>query len=115
MRLTIDLTPEVERCLKARAQEQGVSLAVYVQTLIEQMVVLESPSVVALQAFEADMDTLAEGSETLPVLPPEAYSRESIFRRFALPCVAYGSRVRHCVLHPRIWSNFGVSAHALSR
>jgi hypothetical protein len=78
MRLTVELTPDVESYLVARAREQGVLLAVYVQTLIEQMVVLESPAAVALEEFEADMDTVAEGSETLPLLPSPAYSRESI-------------------------------------
>ena len=79
MRITVELTPEVEARLWARACAQGVSLAAYVQTVIEQIAALESSEVGSLEEFEAGMDALAEGSEQLPVLPPEAYSRESIY------------------------------------
>jgi hypothetical protein len=47
--------------------------------LIEQSAALDSHAGLSLQEFEAGMDALAEGSEQLPVLPPEAYSRESIY------------------------------------
>ena len=32
-----------------------------------------------LAEFEADMDQFAEFSEQIPVLPPEAFSRENIY------------------------------------
>jgi hypothetical protein len=69
----------VEARLWARARAQGLSLAAYLQTVIEQIAALDSPSGLSLEEFEAGMDALAEGSEQLPVLPPEAYSRESIY------------------------------------
>jgi len=79
MHITIELTPEVEARLWARARAQGLSLTAYVQTVIEQMAAWESAAGGSLEAFEAGLDALAEGSEQLPVLPPEAYSRESIY------------------------------------
>lgn len=79
MSITVELKPEVEAHLWARARAQGLSLAAYLQTVIEQIAALESSSGLSLEEFEAGMDALAEGSEQLPVLPPEAYSRESIY------------------------------------
>ena len=79
MRITVELTPEVEARLWARARARGVSLVTYLQTVIEQIAALESSGEGSLEEFEAGLDALAEGSEQLPVLPPEAYSRESIY------------------------------------
>jgi hypothetical protein len=79
MKITLELPPEVEARLWVRARAQGVSLGTYVRTLIEQSAALDSQAGLSLQEFEAGMDALAEGSEELPVLPPEAYSRESIY------------------------------------
>jgi hypothetical protein len=79
MSITVELAPEVEARLWARACAQGVSLATYLQTVIEQIAALESSEVGSLEEFEAGMDALAEGSEQIPVLPPAAYSRESIY------------------------------------
>jgi hypothetical protein len=80
MSITVELKPEIEARLWARARVRGLSLAAYLQTVIEQITALESPEDVSLEEFEAGMVALAEGSETLPVLPPQAYSRESIYR-----------------------------------
>jgi hypothetical protein len=80
MSITVELKPEVEARLWARARARGLSLAAYLQTVIEQIAALESPEDVSLEDFEANMDALAEGSEALPVLPPEAYSCENIYR-----------------------------------
>jgi predicted transcriptional regulator len=77
--ITVRLEPEVETRLSARARAQGMSLDAYVRTVIEQIAVAEGPPQVALEEFEAGLDALAEGSEQLPVLPPEAYRRESIY------------------------------------
>jgi hypothetical protein len=47
--------------------------------VIEQIAALESSVGGPLEEFEAGMDALAAGSKQLPVLPPKAYSRESIY------------------------------------
>jgi hypothetical protein len=79
MRTTVELTPEVEARLWARARARGVSLVTHLQTVIEQIAALESSGEGSLEEFEAGLDALAEGSEQLPVLPPEACSRENIY------------------------------------
>jgi hypothetical protein len=51
----------------------------YLRTVIEQAAVLESRLGVSVEEFDVALDALAEGSEHLPVLPPAAYRRESIY------------------------------------
>ena len=57
----------------------GVPLDVYLRTVIEQAAASEGRPEVSPDQFDAGLDALAEGSEHLPVLPPEAYRRESIY------------------------------------
>jgi hypothetical protein len=78
MIVTLELKPEVERRVMAQAAAQGVPLEAYLASVIEAALPIE-PDECSLEEFEADMDALAEGSESLPVLPPEAFSRESIY------------------------------------
>jgi hypothetical protein len=77
--ITVRLEPEIEARLLARARAQGMSLDAYVRTVMEQMAAIERPAEVSLGEFEAGLDALAEGCEKLPVLPPVAYRRESIY------------------------------------
>lgn len=79
MTITVRLEPDVETRLLARARAQGISLDDYLQGVIAQIAAGEGPSEVSLEEFEAGLDVLAEGSEHLPVLPPGAYRRESIY------------------------------------
>ena len=79
MTITIQLSPEIEDVLANRARWRGVSLEAYVQSLIENEA--KKPGMLAISAeeFEAALDELSAGSEQLPVLPPEATSREGIY------------------------------------
>ncbi len=79
MTITLRLEPGVEQRLLAEARAHGVSLDVYLQTVIARATAVESQWQVPLDEFDAALDDLAEGSEHLPVLPPEAYRRESIY------------------------------------
>lgn len=80
MTITLRLEPELEQRLSAEARACGVSLDVYLQTLIARAAAVDSPGQVSsLDEFDAALDDLAEGSEHLPLLPPEAYHRESIY------------------------------------
>ena len=92
MKITLELLPEVEARLWARARAQGVSLATYVQTLIEQSAALDSHAELSWQEFEAGMDALAEGSEQLPGLPQEAFGQYTTHLRYCnwveMPCIA---------------------------
>ncbi|MBM4045059.1 MAG: hypothetical protein FJ279_08095 [Planctomycetes bacterium] len=79
MTITLELKPEIEARLVAQARAEGVPLDAYLQKVIEQATTPEAHRRLALEEFEAALDALAEGSESLPVLPPEAYERESIY------------------------------------
>jgi hypothetical protein len=78
--ISVQLDPEVETRLLARARAEGVPLDAYVRAVMEQMVGTGGPPKVSLEEFEAGLDALAEGCEDLPILPPDAYRRESIYR-----------------------------------
>ncbi len=79
MTVTVRLEPEIEERLLAQARAQGISLDAYLRTVIEQAAAVGSRPGVSLGEFDAGLKALAEGSERLPVLPPEAYRRESIY------------------------------------
>jgi hypothetical protein len=79
MTVTIDLTPDLEARIQAQAVAAGVSLEAYVQSIIEAAALLPVGDRPTLKEFEAAMDEMAEGSEEIPVLSPEATSRESIY------------------------------------
>jgi len=77
--ITVRLDPELESRLSAQARAAGISLDAYLHTVIEQAAAVDSRPEVSQDEFEAGLRTLAEGSERLPILPPEAYRRESIY------------------------------------
>ena len=76
----IQLRPEVEAYLQEQAEAQGTSLEAYVQTLIEQTIMLVKPETGSEEEFEAAMDALSEGLDHLPVLSSDALTREGIYR-----------------------------------
>lgn len=80
MTIKLELKPEVEASLAARARARGIPLDAYIQSVIEQMAVEEGPPRASLEEFRATLDALAEGAEDLPALPSAAFSRESIYR-----------------------------------
>lgn len=81
MSISIELKPEVEERLEQEAAARGVSVESYVGELIEQQFSQPSEtSRVAAEDVDQVLDALAEGSDDRPVLPPEAYTRESIYR-----------------------------------
>ena len=79
MTISVRLEPQIEARLLAQARAKGVPLEVYVQTVIAQAAAAESRPSVSSEEFDAALDALAEESEHLPVLPPKAYRRESIY------------------------------------
>ena len=79
MTITVRLEPDVETRLLARARAEGMSLDDYLQGVIAQVATGGGAPKLSLEEFEAGLDVLAEGSEGLPVLTPDAYRRESIY------------------------------------
>ena len=80
MTINVQLPPEIEATLLSRARAQGMTLDAYVQSVIEGVATGQSVPALSVEDFEAALDELAAGSERLPVLPPEASSREGIYR-----------------------------------
>lgn len=82
MPINIELRPEVEALLGREAAAKGLSVEAYVEDLIERQVSRpsEEGSHIDLEELERVLDVLSEGSEDRPALPPEAYTRESIYQ-----------------------------------
>ena len=77
--IRVDLTPQLEAWLSAQAQMQGMALNAYIQSVIERLATQRGATDLSLEDFEAGLDELAAASDNLPVLPAEAYTRESIY------------------------------------
>ena len=80
MTIKLELNPEVEARLAARARAKGIPLDAYLQSVIEQIAEDEGTPRASLEEFKATLETLAEEAEDLPALPSVAFSRESIYR-----------------------------------
>ncbi len=80
MTITLELLPSVEANLTAQAQAQGLQLGDYIQQLLEQAAGKKSEKNISPEELEARLDALAKGGENLPYLPPEAISREGLYR-----------------------------------
>jgi hypothetical protein len=79
MIVTLDLAPEVETRIVAQASAQGLSVEAYLLSIIEAAAIPAASDNVTPEEFEAAMDELAEGLDHVPVLAPDALSRESLY------------------------------------
>jgi len=79
MTVTLELRPELEQRIAVEARARGLTIEAYLTAVIEEATLPATPHGSTLEQFEADMDALAEGSDQLPVLPPEAFTREVIY------------------------------------
>lgn len=81
MPISIELKPEVEERLGREAAAKGVSVEAYVEDIIEQQVIRpHEASRIDLKELDRILDALSEGSDERPAPPPEAYTRERIYR-----------------------------------
>jgi hypothetical protein len=81
MTIRVDLNPETEARLIAQARSQGVPLEKLAERLLVQ-VLTESSSphgALSVEEFHHMLEGMAEGSEKLPNLPTESFSRESFY------------------------------------
>jgi hypothetical protein len=86
MTLTLELTPEEARRVEL-ARQRGFDITALLKGVIASLP--DAPVIqgserplyetATREEWEAFMDALAEGGENLPVLPPEAYDRESLY------------------------------------
>lgn len=82
MTLTLELTPEETRLVE-QARVRGVDVNALLHLALAQLSwETTEPSLYETatpEAWEAFMDELAAGGESLPVLPSEAYDRENLY------------------------------------
>ena len=81
MAFTLQLDPEMERRLALQAQAQGVSIATYIQQILERQLGVErSWDKLDEETFEATLDAMTVYSDKIPALALDAFSRDEIYR-----------------------------------
>lgn len=81
MTIQVELNPEMEARLVAGAQERGISVEKYAETLLKDAVALHSQPTgkLTVEELHTMLDAIAKGSEKLPNLPTSAFTRESFY------------------------------------
>jgi hypothetical protein len=81
MNIRVNLDPETEARLVAEARSQGVPLEKLAERLINEALSPNSPphGTLTVDEFHHMLDAMAEGSDTLPDLPTESFSRASFY------------------------------------
>lgn len=81
MRITVTVPDE----LAAKAQARGIPVEVYVQSLVEDASrkSLDPHPPRTPKQIESFFEAMAEGSQKLPPLPTESFTRESFYRDHA--------------------------------
>ena len=81
MTIQVDLNPAVEARLTARARAQGVPLEKAAARILEEAVTsgLFPSGDLSIGEFHIMLASLAEGSDRLPNLPTESFTRESYY------------------------------------
>ena len=81
MTIRVDLSPETEARLVAEARAQGLPLEKVAERLLKEALTEPYPSrgQMSVEEFHRMLTAIAEGSERLPDLPTESFSRESFY------------------------------------
>ncbi len=81
MTIRVELNPETEARLVAEARAQGLPAETIAERLLKDALSGRTPSrgLLSVEEFHRMLDAMAEGSETLPNLPTESFSRESLY------------------------------------
>lgn len=81
MTIRVDLNPETEARLAAKAHAQGLPLEEVAERLLQEALAERplSRGQMSVAEFHRMLDAMAEGSEKLPDLPTEIFSRESFY------------------------------------
>jgi len=81
MAIIIDIKPEVQEELSRQAAARGVDIVVYAARLLEEAAhVPAEPKTLSQSQLENTLRELAQFSPKIPLLPDEAFSRESLYR-----------------------------------
>lgn len=81
MTIRVELNPETEARLKAEARAKGLPLEKLAEELLKEAL-SERPlsrGQMSIEEFHRMLEAMAEGSERLPDLPTESFSRESFY------------------------------------
>jgi hypothetical protein len=81
MSMILNIKPEVQSELSRQAAARGVDVGAYAATLLEQAA-YASAGLKKLSPSQLDhtLQELAQFSHKIPLLPDEAFSRESLYR-----------------------------------
>jgi len=82
MTITIEVKPEVQTELAALARARGMDVPSYAAALLEEAALPapREPGNQNLEEFEKTLDHMAQFSHKIPILPEEAFSRESLYQ-----------------------------------
>ena len=81
MAIIVDVKPEVEAELARQAAEHGLQIEAHVAGLLEDAANLSAnPKRLTLSKLDKAIQELAQFSHKIPVLPDEAFTRESIYQ-----------------------------------
>jgi len=78
----IELRPEIEARLAAEAQDRGVDVGAYVESLLEQVIStrIVPPRRRTREEMRSFFEAMASNSDRIPQLPDEAFTRESFYQ-----------------------------------
>jgi len=81
MTIIVDIKPEVQEELSRQAAAHGVDIGAYAASLLEEAAhVPTGPKTLSPSQLENTLQELAQFSRKIPLLPDEAFSRESLYR-----------------------------------
>jgi hypothetical protein len=81
MTIRVELNPETEARLKAEARAKGLPVETVAEQLLKEALKGRAGSHgrLSVEEFHRMLDAMAEGSDKLPDLPTESFSRESFY------------------------------------
>jgi hypothetical protein len=81
MTIQVELNAEIEAQLVAEARAQGIPLEKVAERLLQEALASRSvlEGTLSVDEFHAMLKSLASGSEGLPNLPTESFTRESFY------------------------------------
>jgi hypothetical protein len=81
MTIHVELKPEIAAQLAAVASAQGLPLEKVAERLLQEALASRSvlEGALSVETFHAMLKSLASGSEALPNLPTETFTRESFY------------------------------------
>lgn len=82
MTIQVELSSKAEMRLAAEASAHGLAPETYAGRLLQEVLepAAESSKKLSVEQFHAMLDALGKGSEDLPPLPTENFSRESFYQ-----------------------------------